>query len=84
MNTEQPDIKLFWIKPSDGNAIDEACFAQFLLSRHAERLEIHAHAKGLSLVGDLPFFVSPDSSDVWAHPGLFLLDASGLAATSTN
>ena len=84
MNTEQPDIKLFWIKPSDGNAMDEACFARFLLPRQTERLKIRAHAKGLRLVGDLPFFVSPDSSDVWAHPGLFLLDASGLAATSTN
>src|SRR5262249_32831438 len=31
-------------------------------------------AKGLRLIGDLPFFVSPDSSDVWAHPELFLLD----------
>jgi 4-alpha-glucanotransferase len=28
----------------------------------------------LGLIGDLPFFVSPDSSDVWAHPELFLLD----------
>jgi 4-alpha-glucanotransferase len=28
------------------------------------------------LIGDLPFFVSPDSSDVWANPDLFLLDAS--------
>ena len=54
--------------------IDEACFAQFLLSGQAERLKTHAHAKGLRLVGDLPFFVSPDSSDVWAHPELFLLD----------
>jgi len=26
------------------------------------------------LIGDLPFFVSPDSSDVWASPELFLLD----------
>ena len=26
------------------------------------------------MIGDLPFFVSPDSSDVWAHPELFLLD----------
>ena len=26
-------------------------------------------------IGDLPFFVSPDSSDVWANPELFLLDA---------
>jgi 4-alpha-glucanotransferase len=28
----------------------------------------------LRLIGDLPFFVSPDSSDVWANPELFLLD----------
>jgi len=29
------------------------------------------------LIGDVPFFVSPDSADVWAHPELFLLDADG-------
>jgi 4-alpha-glucanotransferase len=34
----------------------------------------HAHAGGLRLIGDLPFFVSSDSSDVWANPELFLLD----------
>jgi len=28
----------------------------------------------VTLIGDLPFFVSPDSSDVWANPELFLLD----------
>ena len=37
-------------------------------------LKEHAQAKGLRLIGDLPFFVSPDSSDVWANPELFLLD----------
>jgi len=51
-----------------------ACFAQFLLFRQAERLKAYAHSKGLKLIGDLPFFVSPDSSDVWANPELFLLD----------
>jgi 4-alpha-glucanotransferase len=54
--------------------IDEVCFAQFLLSRQAARLKEHARAKGIRLIGDLPFFVSPDSSDVWANPELFLLD----------
>ena len=49
-------------------------FAQFLLFRQAERLKAHARSKGLGLIGDLPFFVSPDSSDVWAHPEFFLLD----------
>ncbi|MGD0435950.1 MAG: 4-alpha-glucanotransferase [Bryobacteraceae bacterium] len=51
-----------------------ACFAQFLLARQADRLKAHAHDKGVKLIGDLPFFVSGDSSDVWANPGLFLLD----------
>jgi 4-alpha-glucanotransferase len=55
------------------NQIELVRFAEFLLSRQAERLEEHAHDKGVQLIGDLPFFVSPDSSDVWAHPELFLL-----------
>ena len=54
--------------------IDQLCFAQFLLSRQADQLKEYAHAKGVSLIGDLPFFVSPDSCDVWANPELFLLD----------
>jgi 4-alpha-glucanotransferase len=56
------------------NEIDQVGFVQFLLFRQAERLKAHAHRNGVSLIGDLPFFVSPDSSDVWAHPELFLLD----------
>jgi 4-alpha-glucanotransferase len=53
--------------------IDAIRLAQFLLFRQAKRLKEHAHAKGVGLIGDLPFFVSPDSSDVWANPELFLL-----------
>jgi len=54
--------------------IDQVRFAQFLLFRQADELKRHAHSKGVSLIGDLPFFVSPDSSDVWANPEFFLLD----------
>ena len=54
--------------------IDRFRFEQFLLLRQADQLKEYAHAKGVSLIGDLPFFVSPDSSDVWANPELFLLD----------
>jgi 4-alpha-glucanotransferase len=56
------------------NQIDQVRFAQFLLFRQADKLKEHAHARGVSLIGDLPFFVSPDSCDVWANPELFLLD----------
>jgi 4-alpha-glucanotransferase len=56
--------------------VDRVRFVQFVLFRQGARLKAHARAKGVRLIGDLPFFVSPDSSDVWANPELFLLDAS--------
>ena len=67
---------LLWPKPSArlASQIQEVCFAQFLLFRQGTRLKEYARAKGVHLIGDLPFFVSPDSSDVWANPELFLLD----------
>ena len=49
-------------------------FVQFLFARQAEQVKAYAHGKGLGLIGDMPFFVASDSSDVWAHPELFLLD----------
>ena len=57
--------------------IDQVRLAQFLLFRQAARLKQHAQARGVRLIGDLPFFVSPDSSDVWANPELFLLHEHG-------
>src|SRR5262245_7596684 len=54
--------------------VDRVRWAQFLLFRQGARLKEHAQARGLRLIGDLPFFVSPDSSDIWANPELFLLD----------
>ncbi len=58
--------------------IDQVRFAQFLLLRQADQLKEYAHAKGVHLIGDLPFFVSADSSDVWANPEFFLLDEQRL------
>jgi 4-alpha-glucanotransferase len=57
-----------------GDQIGLASFGQFLLFRQADRLKAHARDKGVSLIGDMPFFVSGDSSDIWANPELFLLD----------
>jgi 4-alpha-glucanotransferase len=54
--------------------IDKIRLAQFLLFRQAAGLKKFARERGVWLIGDLPFFVSPDSSDVWANPELFLLD----------
>ena len=58
------------------DSIDRIRFEQFLVSRQGEKLKEYAHSKGVTLIGDLPFFVAPDSSDVWANPELFSLDES--------
>ena len=39
-----------------------------------ERPEAYANGKGVRLVGDIPIYVSPDSSDLWTHPELFQTD----------
>ena len=56
------------------NQIEADCFAQFIVFRQGARLREYARARGVRLIGDAPFYVSLDSSDVWANPELFLLD----------
>jgi 4-alpha-glucanotransferase len=50
---------------------------QFLFFTQWDALRAEAARRGISIIGDLPIFVAPDSVDVWAHRGLFLLDADG-------
>lgn len=52
-------------------------FGQFLFDRQWGALRRFAREKKIKLIGDAPIFVSGDSSDVWAHPDQFLLDADG-------
>ena len=40
----------------------------------------YAKSKDVSLIGDLPIFVSHDSADVWAHRELFMLDKKHAAS----
>ncbi len=47
---------------------------QFYLHYYWATLLADAHDLGVRLFGDLPIFVAYDSADVWANPGLFLLD----------
>jgi 4-alpha-glucanotransferase len=52
-------------------------FGQFLFDRQLAELKRVAADHKVKLIGDAPIFVSGDSSDVWAHPDLFLLDKEG-------
>ena len=48
---------------------------QFLFFSQWERLKALAAEKGISIIGDLPIYVSGDSADVWANPEQFQMDA---------
>ena len=47
---------------------------QYLFFKQWEQLKSYANAKGISIIGDLPIYVSLDSVDVWSDPKQFQLD----------
>ncbi|PLX48256.1 MAG: 4-alpha-glucanotransferase [Desulfobulbaceae bacterium] len=54
-------------------------FCQYLFSEQWHRLQDYARQQGILLFGDIPIYVSHDSSDVWANQPCFDLDrGSGL------
>lgn len=44
---------------------------QFLFYRQWIKLKEYANHNGVRIIGDIPIYVSADSSDVWTHPELF-------------
>ena len=58
-------------------AVDRHRFYQFMFFRQWQRLRAYAAEKNVKIIGDVPIYVSHDSSDVWSNPDLFLLDESG-------
>ena len=51
---------------------------QFVFASQWQALRSYAHARGVRLLGDVPFYVAPDSAEVWAQRDQFQLDAAGL------
>jgi 4-alpha-glucanotransferase len=51
---------------------------QFVFASQWRALRSYAHARGVRLLGDVPFYVAPDSAEVWTHRVQFQLDAAGL------
>jgi 4-alpha-glucanotransferase len=50
---------------------------QFAFAVQWRRLREYAHARGVALFGDLPFYVAPDSAETWIHRRQFQLDPLG-------
>ena len=54
--------------------IEQEKFAQFVFSNQWCSLKNFCKEKQVKIVGDIPFYMSHDSADVWIHPELFSLN----------
>jgi len=57
--------------------IEKVQWLQYLFFKQWYDLRLLCNEKKVQLLGDLPFYVSYDSSDVWANRGIFKLDKEG-------
>ncbi len=62
------------IKADLENAQNYHLFLQFIFNKQWMKVKREAHRKGIHIIGDIPIFVSYDSSDCWANPEIFQLD----------
>lgn len=68
------ELALFCEKNED--AVEFQKFCQYLFFEQWHQLQDYARQKGVLLFGDIPIYVSHDSSDVWANQDCFDLDPS--------
>ena len=52
-------------------------FLQFLFFAQWLELKAYANKKGIKIIGDIPIFISNDSSDAWSQRELFEIDEDG-------
>jgi len=58
--------------------IDYHVFVQYLFFRQWDALRSYANERGVSIIGDMPIYMAPDSADAWT--GRELLDKKGRVA----
>ncbi len=62
------------IKKELKDEIEFVFFKQYEFDKQWRKLRKYANDKNVKIIGDLPFYVSLDSADCWAHPEVFLMD----------
>lgn len=62
---------------SHADAILYVKWQQFIFFHQWQALKRYCRDAGIKLFGDLPFYVSYDSADVWSQPEIFSLDKKG-------
>jgi len=57
--------------------INQTKWLQFIFFRQWNDLKVYCNNMNIQLIGDIPFYVSYDSADVWANREIFALDDNG-------
>lgn len=65
------------VEREHGHTVRFYYFLQYQFNRQWKYLRDYANKQGIKIIGDIPFYCSLDSSDVWAHPEEFLMDENG-------
>jgi 4-alpha-glucanotransferase len=60
-------------RKSLADAMRREKFLQYLFFRQWFRLKRYANERGIQFVGDIPFYMAHDSTDVWVRPEIFKL-----------
>ena len=83
--TDWPDQELAGFRPAAveryrrelREEIEYQIYLQFLFFTQWESFKTYVNRQGVSIIGDLPIYVSMDSADVWSERKEFLLDSQG-------
>lgn len=67
-------ISLSKFRTENSNSILYYKMLQYFFFTQWYSLKSYANKKGVYIIGDMPFYVSSDSCDVWKNPDLFAID----------
>jgi len=59
------------------DAIQKEKFLQYIFHKQWFSLKEYCNARNVQVIGDIPLYVSHDSTDVWANQEIFKLDENG-------
>jgi malto-oligosyltrehalose synthase/4-alpha-glucanotransferase len=65
------------IRENSKEIIQKIKFYQYLFFSQWEELKAYCNSLGIKIFGDMPFYLSYDSCDVWLHKEYFSLDKNG-------
>jgi 4-alpha-glucanotransferase len=63
--------------PANNHEYKFQVFLQYLFRSQWRELKKYAQSKGVKIIGDLPIYVAPDSSEIWSNKELFQVNTDG-------